>query len=70
MYNGATYPLYCEGSGYVLSRLAAECIYQESLKIPYFYIEVFLLSLSKLFFGVISIRPQRIRSNLELWYYS
>ena len=40
MYNGDTYPSLVSGSGYVLSRSAAKCIYQEALKIPYFHLEV------------------------------
>ena len=41
MYNGDNYPSILSGSGYVLSRAAASCIYQEALKIPYFHLEVF-----------------------------
>ena len=29
-----------DGSGYVLSRSATQCLYRESLKIPYFHLEV------------------------------
>ena len=41
MYNGDKYPSFLSGSGYVMSRAVADCLYRESLKIPYFHLEVF-----------------------------
>ena len=40
MFNGATYPSMLSGSGYVVSRSAAKCLFQEALKVPYFHLEV------------------------------
>ena len=40
IYNGETYPQMLSGSGYVLSRKTAECIYRKALDIPYFHLEV------------------------------
>jgi hypothetical protein len=43
MYNGTDYPEVFSGSGYVMSRATAECLYQEGLKLPFFHLEdVFL----------------------------
>ena len=39
MYNGDRYPNYLSGSGYVLSRPSAECIFEKSKQIPYFHLE-------------------------------
>ena len=39
MYNGSHYPEILSGSGYVMSKLAAQCLYQEGLKLPYFHLE-------------------------------
>ena len=43
MFNGPVYPPIVSGSGYVLSRSAAECIYKEALYIPYFHLEVIII---------------------------
>ena len=40
MYNGENYPNILSGSGYVLSRSAAVCLYEEALNTPYFHLEV------------------------------
>ena len=43
MYNGTDYPESFSGSGYIMSRASAECLYQEGLKLPFFHLEdVFL----------------------------
>ena len=40
MYNGNIYPSYLSGgSGYLISRSAAECIYKTAPKVPYFHLE-------------------------------
>ena len=39
MYNGNRYPDYVSGAGYVLSAKAAECIYSNAKRIPYFHLE-------------------------------
>ena len=43
MFNGPVYPPILSGSGYVLSRSAAECIYKEAIYIPYFHLEVIII---------------------------
>ena len=40
IYNGEFYPPIVSGSGYVLSRSAVECIYNEALQLPYIHLEV------------------------------
>ena len=40
LYNGEIYPSILSGSGYVLSRSSAECIYKEAFHIPYINLEV------------------------------
>ena len=40
MYNRENYPNILSGSGYVLSRSAAVCLYEEALNTPYFHLEV------------------------------
>ena len=39
MYNGFKYPNYLSGSGYVLSRPSADCIFGKSKRMPYFHLE-------------------------------
>ena len=39
MYNGSYYPEILSGSGYVMSKSAAQCLFQEGLKLPYFHLE-------------------------------
>lgn len=39
VYNGSKYPSYLSGMGYVLSRGAAKCIFETSLKTPFFPME-------------------------------
>ena len=39
MYNGSFYPEILSGSGYVISKLSAQCLLQEGLKLPYFHLE-------------------------------
>ncbi len=40
MYNGKSYPAMLSGSGYVMSRSAASCLYNQALKLPFFHLEV------------------------------
>ena len=40
MYKGNTYPKLLSGSGYVFTKATPNCLYKESLKIPYFHLEV------------------------------
>ena len=40
MYNGKSYPAMLSGSGYVMSRSAASCLYSQALKLPFFHLEV------------------------------
>ena len=48
IYNGERYPQMLSGSGYVMSRNAAECIYRKALDIPYFHLEVkFLIQINR-----------------------
>ena len=49
MYNGPIYPSMLSGSGYVLSRKSAECMYKEALQIPYFNLEVIKLYRGRLY---------------------
>jgi beta-1,3-galactosyltransferase 1 len=44
MYNGKEYPQMVSGSGYVMTYGAAECVYKEVLKIPFFHLEDVLLT--------------------------
>ncbi len=44
MYNGRRYPEILSGSGYVMSRSAAECLYREGLKLPFFHLEDVLVT--------------------------
>ena len=39
LYNGLRYPVKLSGSGYLTTRKAAECLYKESMKLPYFHLE-------------------------------
>ena len=39
MYNGFKYPNYLSGSGYVLSRPSADCIFGKAKRMPYFHLE-------------------------------
>ena len=39
MYNGFKYPNYLSGSGYVLSRQSADCIFERAKNVPYFHLE-------------------------------
>ena len=41
MYNGTDYPEILSGSGYVMSRSAAECLYDEGLTLPFFHLVTF-----------------------------
>ena len=38
-FNGTSYPIYISGPGYVMTRPAARCLYEKSLKLPYFFLE-------------------------------
>ena len=43
LYNGSRYPVILSGSGYVTTRPAARCLFNESLNLPFFHLEdVFL----------------------------
>jgi len=43
LYNGSRYPVILGGSGYVTTRPAAKCLFNESMKLPFFHLEdVFL----------------------------
>ena len=44
MYNGKYYPQILSGSGYVMTRSAAECIYNTALMFPYFHLEDVLIT--------------------------
>jgi beta-1,3-galactosyltransferase 1 len=44
MYNGRHYPSILSGSGYVMSRHAASCLYEEALKLPFFHLEDVLVT--------------------------
>ena len=44
MYNGDAYPPMLSGSGYVMSRSAAACLYMEGLKLPFFHLEDVLVT--------------------------
>ena len=44
MYNGEFYPAMLSGSGYVMSRDAASCLYTEALKLPFFHLEDVLVT--------------------------
>lgn len=44
MYNGQGYPPMLSGSGYVMSRSAANCLYSEALKLPFFHLEDVLVT--------------------------
>ena len=39
MYNGKSYPSMLSGSGYVMSRSTAICLYKEALEMPFFHLE-------------------------------
>ena len=39
MYNGSFYPEIFSGSGYIMSKSAAQCLFHEGLKLPYFHLE-------------------------------
>ena len=39
MYNGKRYPTMLSGSGYVMNRAAASCLYKEALQLPFFHLE-------------------------------
>ena len=39
MYNQTNYPTFTSGTGYVVPWWALPCLYQESLNVPYFFIE-------------------------------
>ena len=40
MYNGKHYPPMLSGSGYVMSRSTAACLYSQALQLPFFHLEV------------------------------
>ena len=43
LYNGSRYPVILSGSGYVTTRPAARCLFNESMNLPFFHLEdVFL----------------------------
>ena len=44
MYNGTYYPHYLSGSGYVMTRSVAKCLYKTALMFPYFHIEDVLIT--------------------------
>ena len=44
MYNGKYYPNILSGSGYVMTRYVAKCLYKASLMLPYFHLEDVLVT--------------------------
>ena len=40
IFNGKIYPPFLSGSGYVMSRDTASCLYANGIEIPYFHLEV------------------------------
>ena len=43
LYNGSKYPVYVSGSGYVITQPAAQCLFNESMNLPFYHLEdVFL----------------------------
>ena len=44
MYNGKYYPQYLSGSGYVMTRSVAKCLYNTTLMLPYFHLEDVLIT--------------------------
>ena len=45
IFNGKIYPPFLSGSGYVMSRSTATCLYANGIKIPYFHLEVTVIML-------------------------
>ena len=44
MYNGKYYPQILSGSGYVMTRSVAKCLYETALRFPYFHLEDVLIT--------------------------
>ena len=44
MYDGKYYPNILSGSGYVMTRSVAECLYKASLMLPYLHLEDVLVT--------------------------
>ena len=44
MYNGKYYPPILSGSGYVMTRYVAKCLYNTALMFPYFHLEDVLIT--------------------------
>lgn len=44
MFNGREYPQMVSGAGYLMTSGAAECVYREVLKLPFFHLEDVLLT--------------------------
>ena len=40
IFSGKNYPSFLSGSGYIMSRSTAECLYTNGIKIPYIPLEV------------------------------
>ena len=44
MYNGKYYPKYLSGSGYVMTRSVAQCLYDTTLMLPFLHLEDVLIT--------------------------
>ena len=44
MYNGKYYPKYLSGSGYVMTRSVAKCLYNATLMLPFLHLEDVLIT--------------------------
>ena len=53
LFNGSRYPVILSGSGYVTTRPAAQCLFNESMSLPFFHLEdVFLTGFAAGMYGI------------------
>ena len=61
LYNGSRYPVILGGSGYVTTRPAAKCLFNESMKLPFFHLEdVFLTGFAAENCAIPRYEPRRL----------